>query len=235
MKRTILVVTGLLLVICLNAQTLEEIVKKYSAANKLDKMSSFSTIKLTAKTSAMGGEMIVETWMKNPNKIKVVTTVSGQEIVMVFDGEKGYMKNPMMGADVVEMDPVTAKQRIANENLFQNNLVNNYKKGQLSLEPEEKVNDKPAYKIKQTLDAGNVSYLFIDKTTYLPLKLNVTMSQQGQTFTVDSYPSNFTETNGIFLPMKTTQTVVGMGMEMVSTIEKIEVNIPMEDSIFKLK
>ena len=114
-------------------------------------------------------------------------------------------------------------------------MVNSFKNGLLSLEPEEKVNDKPAYKIKESLDGGNYIYHFIDKVTFLPLKLTANVSQQGQTFIVDSYLSDFTETNGILVPMKTTQSISSMGMEMVTTIEKIEVNIPMEDSIFKLK
>ena len=59
------------------------------------------------------------------------------------------------------------------------------------------------------------------------------MSQGGQTFSMESYPSNYTETNGVFLPMKTTISMGGM--EMVTTFEKVEVNIPMDDIIFKLK
>jgi hypothetical protein len=51
--------------------------------------------------------------------------------------------------------------------------------------------------------------------------------------TVDSYPTNYTETDGIVLPMKTTTSA--SGMEIVLTFDKVEVNIPMEDSIFKAK
>ena len=36
--------------------------------------------------------------MKNPNKIKVAYSFNGQEMVSVFDGEKGYMINPMTGS-----------------------------------------------------------------------------------------------------------------------------------------
>ena len=233
MKRIILAVTGLLLVTCLNAQTLEEIVKKYSVANKLDKLSTLSSIKITAKTSAMGSEMPVELWMKNPNKIKSVTTVQGQQIVQVFDGEKGYMINPMMGSsDPIEMNPEQVKQTLKTS-LFQNPMANYLKNGQLTLEGEEKVNEKPVFKVKASLDGGNTSYIFIDKESFLVLKTSATMSQGGQTFTMESFPSDYTETNGVFLPMKTTISMGGM--EMVTTFDKVEVNIPMEDSVFKVK
>jgi hypothetical protein len=230
MKRLILAVTGLLVFTLINAQSLEEIVKKYSAANKLDKISGFSTIKMTAKMSMMGMEMPMEMWLKNPNKIKTVMKMNGQEIVSMFDGEKGYSINPMMGSsEPVEMTPEQVKQTLQS-NIFQNPMLNYLKNGQLSLDGEEKVNEKPAFKIKATLEGGNLAYMFIDKESYFVVKTSATVNQGGQMITVDSYPSNYTETNGVLLPMKTTMSMPGM--EIITTFEKVEVNIPMEDNIF---
>ena len=49
---------------------LSEIVKKYTEATKLDKVANLKTIKITGNMSAMGMEMPMVMWMKNPNKIK---------------------------------------------------------------------------------------------------------------------------------------------------------------------
>jgi hypothetical protein len=73
MKRLFLMITCLLAVAVVSAQSLEEIVKKYTVANKLDKVGSLKTIKLTGKMSMMGMDIPVEIWMKNPDKIKSVT------------------------------------------------------------------------------------------------------------------------------------------------------------------
>jgi outer membrane lipoprotein-sorting protein len=233
MKKLILAATGLLVFTMLNAQTLDEIVKKYSIANKLDKVSGLSTVKITAKMSMMGMDMTMEMWMKNPNKIKTVTSVQGQDIIAVFDGEKGYSINPMTGSSApVEMTPEQIKQTL-NNNIFQNTLVKYLKNGQLALEGEEKVNDKPAFKIKANLDGGNTAYMFIDKGSFLLVKTSATVNQGGQTMNVDSYPSDYKETNGFLLPMKTTTSAAGM--EIVMTFDKVEVNVPMEDSLFKIK
>ena len=51
--------------------------------------------------------------------------------------------------------------------------------------------------------------------------------------TVETIPSEYTETDGVIMPMKTTTLL--SGMEMVITFTKVEVDIPMEDSVFKLK
>jgi len=47
------------------------------------------------------------------------------------------------------------------------------------------------------------------------------------------FPSDYMETNSVFLPMKTKSSL--MGMEVTTTVTNVEVDIPMEDSIFRLK
>jgi hypothetical protein len=124
MKKSFITVSFLFAVVLANAQSLEDIISKYTVANKLDKINNFKTIKITAKTSMMGMDMPMEMWMKNPNKIKSVTSFNGQEIVQVFDGEKGYMINPMAGSNTpVEMTSEQIKDALRN-NMFQNYMVN---------------------------------------------------------------------------------------------------------------
>ena len=233
MKKFVSVLAGIMLVTAINAQTLDEIVKKYSEANKHDKVAALSTIKITGKMEMMGMELPLELWMKNPDKIKTVTNFNGQEMVSAFDGTKGYSINPMSGsADPVEMTPEQIKQT-QNSNMFQDYMANYLKDGKLTLEGEDKVNDKPAFKIKASLDSGNNIEMYIDKDSYLLVKTSTTMNQGGVDVVADSYMTDFKDNNGVFLPMKTTTSA--NGMDFTITFDKVEVNIPMEDSIFKLK
>lgn len=225
--------TCLLAVAVVNAQSLEEIVKKYSQANMLDKVGSLQTIKITGSMDMMGQSMPIEIWMKNPDKVKSVTNINGQEIIQAFDGVKGYSVNPMMGSsEPVEMSAEDAKQ-IQRNNRFQDYMVNYLKNGQLALEGEESVNGSPAFKVKATLDGGMSMIMFIDKGTSLLVKSSITVNTQGMEVVMDSYPSDYKEVNGLFLPMKTTTSV--QGMEFTQTYSKVEVDIPMNDSIFILK
>jgi hypothetical protein len=230
MKKLFFIMAGLIMMSVINAQSLEEIVKGYTVANKLDKVATLKTIKITANTSlaAMGMEMPTTMWMKNPDKIKTVTSFNGQDMVQVFDGTKGFTINPMTGStDPTEMTPDQVKQLLRG-NMFQNFLESYLKNGQLTLKGEENVNNNPTYKITATVDSGTLIDLFIDKTSKLLVKTVTNASGM----TVESYPSEYTETNGIILPMKTTTSA--QGMEIVTTFTKIEVDTPMEDSIFKL-
>ena len=75
--------------------------------------------------------------------------------------------------------------------------------------------------------------MFIDKDSYYLVKTSSTTSQNGMTITRDSYLTDYTETNGIMIPMKTSTSA--QGMDIVINFTKVEVDVPMEDSIFKIK
>jgi hypothetical protein len=229
MKKLIFIMAGLIMMSVISAQSLDEIVKKYTAANKLDNVANLKTIKITANMSVMGMEMPMIMWMKNPNKIKSVTTINGQDMIQVFDGEKGYVVNPMAGStDPVEMTPEQVNQTLRSS-MFQNSIATYLKNGQLKLNGEEKVSDKPAYKLQATIEGGAVIDMFIDKSSYFLVKTATTASG----VTMESFPTDYTETNGVMIPMKTSTSA--QGMDIVINFTKVEVDIPMEDSIFKIK
>ncbi len=233
MKKSFLTAVLLIAVAALNAQSLEDIISKYTVANKLDKITGFKTIKISATVSMMGMDLPMEMWMKNPDKIKTITNFNGQDMVQAFDGEKGYIINPMAGStDAVEMSPEQLKD-IKRNNMFQNYLAEYLKNGQLTLAGEENINGKTAFKINARLDNGTTATIFIDKETYLVSKTTAEVNQGGMTMTVESVPSDYRETSGLFLPMKTTSSA--NGMEIATAFTKVEVDTPMDDSIFKIK
>ena len=233
MKKILFVLTGLIAFTLVDAQTVSEIVKNYSAAIKYDKLSGVSSIKITGKMSAMGMEMPMVLYMKKPNKIKVTYSFSGQDMVSVFDGEKGYTMNPLTGsATPVELTGEQLKQ-VRQNNVFTNQLLDYAKNGQLTLEGSENVKDKPAFKLKANVGTSPV-YLFIDKSSYLLVKTTSTVEQMGTPMNVDTYMTDYSDINGVVIPKKTSAMSNGTEAAVI-TLDKIEVNIPMEDSFFKVK
>jgi outer membrane lipoprotein-sorting protein len=233
MKKILFVIAGLIAVATISAQSLEEIVKNFSVAMKFDKLAGITSVKITGKMSAMGMEMPTVMFMKNPNKVKVIYTFNGQDMVSVFDGEKGYMINPMTGStDPVELTGESLKQ-VQDNNVFKNKLLDYFKNGQLTLEGQENVNDKPAFKLKANVGTNPI-YMYIDKVTYMIVKTSTIVDQMGTSMNVDSYMTDYTDINGVVLPKKTTAMANGTEAAVI-TFDNIEVNIPMDDSIFKLK
>jgi outer membrane lipoprotein-sorting protein len=233
MKKLLLTAACLVAIVTIHAQSLDQIVKNFTTANKLDQTSGIKTVKITAKMSMMGMDVPIEMWMKNPNMIKTVTNISGQEIVSSFDGQKGWTVNPMTGStEPQEMTPDQITQAQGN-NIFQNKIKDYLGKGQLALLGEESVNGKPAFKLKATPAGGPDVTMYIDKSSYLLVKTSTSVDQGGQSMTVDSYPSDYKEFSGLMIPMKTTSST--SGMDFVITYTNVEVNVPIDDSIFKLK
>jgi hypothetical protein len=233
MRKLFFILTGLVFTVALSSQSLDEIVKKYSVAMKSDQLAKVTSIKITGKMSAMGMEMPMTMYMKNPNKIKVVYSFNGQDMVSVFDGEKGYTMNPMTGSsDPVELTGDQLDQ-VQKSSAFKNELLSYFKEGKLTLEGEENVNDKPAFKLKATVGTSPV-YMFVDKETYLLVKTSAILEQMGQSMNVDSYMTEYSDIEGVVMPKKTTAMANGMEAAVIS-FDLIEVNIPMEDSVFKLK
>jgi outer membrane lipoprotein-sorting protein len=234
MKRLFFLVTGLVAVFVINAQSLDEIVNKYAAAQKVDQLASISTIKITGKVSQMGQVMPITLYMKNPNKVKAVISFGGQEIIQVFDGEKGYMVNPLMGSsDPVELTGDQLKQ-VQNNNAFSNELIKYFKNGKLTLEGEENVKGKPAYKLKATPEGMDPVYMLIDKESFYLVKTTTKVNQMGTTLNVETYPSDYVDINGVVMPKKTTTSANGMESGDI-TFDLIEVNVPIDDSVFKIK
>jgi outer membrane lipoprotein-sorting protein len=233
MKKLIFVLSGLIAVAVINGQSLDEIVKNYSAAMKSDKLASVTSIKITGKMSAMGMEMPMVMFMKNPNKIKVTYSFNGQDMVSVFDGEKGYMINPMTGSsEPLELtgDQLTEVQK---NSAFRNELLNYFKSGQLTLEGLENVNDKSAFKLKANVGSSPV-FMFIDKVSFMLVKSSATVDQMGTSMNVDSYMTDYVDIDGVVLPKKTTAMANGMEVAVI-IFDNIEVNFPMDDSVFKVK
>jgi hypothetical protein len=234
MKKIILILALLIPASIISAQSLEEIVKKHSAAMKTDQLANIQTIKITAKISAMGMEFPMTMYMKNPNKIKSVTNFNGQEMITVYDGEKGYMINPMTGSsDPVELTGAQLKQ-VQDNNAFQNDLIRYFKNGQLTLEGDDNVNGNPAFKLKANVEGGNPIYMSIDKNTYFLVKTSTKVDQMGQTMDIDTFMSDYTDNQGVVMPKKATSSSGGTEMS-VMTFDNVEVNIPMEDSLFQIK
>jgi hypothetical protein len=232
MKKNVLIIFCLFAVSAAFSQSLEEIVKNYTVANKIDQLSKFQTLKLTATVSVMGMEVPSEVWIKKPSKIKSVTSVNGEDIISVFDGEKGFSVNPMAGSSTpVEMTPDEIKN-LKRSNIFENFLASYLKEGKLTLEGDEDVNGSPAFKIKALEDENTMLYFFIDKASYYIVKTSVSTVAQGMPVTIDTYSSDFQEINGFMMAMKSTMSVSGMDLEFTYT--KVEVDIPMDDSIFRL-
>jgi outer membrane lipoprotein-sorting protein len=234
MKRLSILLPALLIASVCSAQSLDEIVNKYYEANGIEKLEKANTVYLEGRASQMGTEMPMTISVKKPDKVKVVITYSGMEIITMYDGEKGYMVNPLAGLTEPMELPEEQLSGVKENNMLRNNVLDAFRAGKLKLEGDENVNGRPAFKLALTSESGEVSGLFIDKESYLTVKTTTKVSQMGQEMEVESYISEYHDVNGIKFAKVITQMVNGVEMG-VMTFDKVEIDREIADSVFTIK
>lgn len=234
MKKSVTLLAALLVASVCSAQTLDEIVNKYYAANGSENLEKATTLVMEGMASQMGMEMPMAITVKKPGKVRMVITYTGLEIITTFDGEKGYMVNPVAGVTEPMEIPAEQLSGVQEYNMFRDNLLEAFKAGRLKAEGEEAVNGKPAYKLIITDEAGKPTTVFLDKESFLTVKTVTSVEQMGQVMEVESYIKEYLEVDGVKFPKVVVQMVNGMELGGM-TIEKVELNREIDDSLFTLK
>lgn len=231
MKRTF-ILTALMLFAFIgsHAQSLDDVLKKHYAATGQEKLAAVKTFYVKAKISVMGMDMPMTIQMKKPDKFRIEMEAMGQKIIQAYDGENGWMQNPMAGAGTTDLKGPELKQAMSQADL-EGELYNYEKKGH-SAELLGKVNadGKEAYKIKLTNADGTVKDYFIDAGTYLINKIKVTIESMGQTVDVETKVSEYKDINGIKMGSKMEISTPMGNQSMV--MEEIKLDESMDDSIF---
>jgi len=218
--------------------TLDQIVQKHTAAlGGADKLKAVQTVTITGKASLLGGQMEAAVTMrvKRPTSMRMEMSMQGKIFVQAFDGGTAWIINPFAGgAAPQESNEEDTKAARDDAEFIDGSLVDYKLKGNaLELVGKENVKGSPAYKLKVTKKSGTVEYQYLDAKTFLPVKSSGKRIQQGQELEYESFPGNFKDVNGVMTPYSLTQKMSGIAL-MELTVEKVEVNMPMDDAIFKM-
>lgn len=232
MKRT-LFLTALMLVafVGVQAQTLEQVLEKHYKATGQEKMAAVKTYYVKAKISMMGQDMPMTIQMKRPNKFRTETEVMGQKIITGFDGESGWMKNPMMGAGITDLKGQELKQAMSQADVMESELYNYAQKGH-SAELIGKVNfnGTEAYRIKFTNADGSVKDYYLDAKTYLISGIKAKVEAMGQTMEINTKVLDYKDISGIKIGSNM-EVETPMGTQSL-VMEEIKLDEPIDDAIF---
>ncbi|MFN2379087.1 MAG: outer membrane lipoprotein carrier protein LolA [Bacteroidales bacterium] len=234
MKRIILTLTAALIIPALVCgQDLNEVIKKYSDASGLAKLSGYNSLVVEGNVNQMGMSMDMRLMEKKPGKLKMVTTFSGMDIVQVINGNTGYTINPMMGStEPVEL-PADQLAQAESSSMLSNNIEKLLKEGSLELTGKSNFGDESAYEVKALTDAGTVFFYISDKTHQL-IGSKTTVSQMGQQFDVETRMKEIKDFEGVMLP-SVSETYVNGALSATITFNSIKFNVPIPDSEFEKK
>ncbi len=210
---------------------INELLYNHFKASGQEKLMAAQSFYIKAKVSQMGMDLPMEMKIKKPEKFYISIDLQGQKIIQAFDGVKGWMINPMVGAEPVELagdQLAQARQQVDMEG----ELYNFEAKGHTAeLAGKVNVDGKEMYRIKLTTKDGTTKDYFIDTKTNLVSKVKSKVSAQGQTVDVEQIMSDYKTIEGITMSMKI-ESKSPMGTAVI-LMEEVKINEPIDDSIFK--
>lgn len=236
-KLTLLTTFALLLAPMLLAQTVDEIIaKNVQARGGMDKIKSVKTIRSSGTmTMGPGMEAPGSLIQKRPDMARLEFTVQGLTAVQAYDGKDAWQIMPFMGKKDPEAMSADDKKDIEENADIDGPLVDYRSKGNtVELLGKDKLEGTDAYKLKVTLKNGDVITMYLDADSFLEIKEEMKRTMRGTEHEVESVMGDYKDVNGLMFPFAIENGVKGSQEKEKLTLSKIELNVPVDDAIFKM-
>jgi outer membrane lipoprotein-sorting protein len=219
------------------AQSVDEIVAKHiQARGGMDKLKAVQTIRSTGKMEVGPGIEAPGIFIqKRPDMTRLDFQVQGLTATQAYDGKAAWAIMPFMGKKDPELMPADETKEMQEEADIDGPLVDYKAKGnQVELVGKENVEGTPAYKLKVTLKNGNVKYMYLDADSGLQIKEEEKRIMHGSEQETEASLGDYREVNGVMFPFAIENGIKGSPQKEKITIEKLEINVPLDEASFKM-
>ena len=238
MRRVLLAVAVLTLFsTSLSAQTADEIVAKYiKTVGGADKIQAVKTLRHTGRFTGGGGfEAAIVEENKRSNMVRQEFSLQGLTGVNAYDGKTGWKIEPWQGKKDAEPLGEEEMKQIVEDSDFDGPLVNyQQKKNKIEFVGMKPVEGTDAFKLKVTLANGDVRYYYMDTDYYVPIKIDTKRMIRGAEREYETSLGDYKEVAGWYLPHSVEVNAKGSQNKQKVTYEKIEANVPIDDSRFHI-
>jgi outer membrane lipoprotein-sorting protein len=212
--------------------TVDQIVEKHAQAmGGADKLKAIRSMRMTGSTSVAGMDAPTVMVFKRPDKVRLDLSIMDQKVIQAADATSAWMVNPFTTGPDPQPMPEEAAADFRSGGEVEGALIDYKAKGStLELLGKEDVGGKPAYKLKLVRKGGRTDTVYLDADTFLQVKAMSRRKVEGQEIEVESAMSDYRDVEGIKVAHKIEQS--GGPAAFTMTIEKVEMNLPIEDSLF---
>ena len=217
------------------AQSAEEIITKYiKTVGGSDKIEAVKTLRRAGKFTGGGGfEAAIVEESKRSNMVRQEFSLQGMTQINAYDGKQGWKIEPWQGKKDVEPLGEEEMKQIVEDADFDGPLVNYKQKGnKIEFAGMEPVEGTDAYKLKITLANGDIRYYYMDTDYFVPIKIDTKRMVRGAEREYETTLGDYKEVAGWYLPHSFETNVKGSQNKQKVTYEKIEANVPIDDSRF---
>jgi outer membrane lipoprotein-sorting protein len=221
-----------------HAQSLDDIIAlNLKAKGGLEKIKATTTVRMSGSVVArdMAGQTIkgtMTTVAKRPNLMRRDATVGGQPSVNAFDGTSLWMSAGTMPPQAL---PGPQAAYASQDAEFDSVFVDYKQKGHsVELVGKENVDGKPTYHVRVTKKGSRPQDFYLDAETGLERKISVSLTTpDGAAVTNVTEFLDYRSVDDRLVPFTTRQLQNGNLVATV-TLDKVEFNVPVEDSFFKM-
>lgn len=202
----------------------------------MDKIKSVQSIRSSGTmTMGPGMEAPGSLVQKRPDKARIEFTLQGMTAIQAYDGKDAWQIMPFMGKKDPEAMSADDKKDLEENADIDGPLVDYKSKGnKVELLGKDKLEGTDAYKLKVTVKNGDVITMYLDADSFLEIKEGVKRTVRGTEQEMETSLGDYKEVNGLMFPFAMETSVKGSSQSQKLTLSKIELNVPVDDVIFKM-
>ena len=222
------------------AQTAEELVhKNIQAKGGLEKIKSAQTRLTVGKIKSAGRRRATVATFKQmnmrPDLVRQNLSVQGMTAVQAYDGSAGWQTQPFSGRKDPELMGEDNVRDLLLAADFDGPLVDYAEKGnKIEYLGHAEVDGDDALRLRVTLKNGDIVYYYLDPDTYLEIRKEIQQFVRGSVRERVVDQGSYKPVDGVMYPFSLSEGPRSNPGAQVTTIEKIAVNIPFQDSDFAL-
>ncbi|OIN56537.1 hypothetical protein [Arsenicibacter rosenii] len=235
MKKVMLLGAFFLSALAIQAQSVDEIVNKHvEAMGGADKYKNLKAIRMQTSTELMGQSLPTTSVIALGKGMRSDVTVMGATISQGYDGQQGWMINPMQGSTAAEATPAELNASMDVQLDITGPFYNYKEKGNtIELLGKEKLDGADVYKVKITRKNGLTETQYLDAATYMNRKTVSVLEVGGQKNENETMFSDYRAVEGLKFPFVTQMTHPQFGT-MKMKVDKLEVNPVIDETKFKM-
>ncbi len=220
------------------SQTAEELIQKnIEAKGGMEKLKAIKTVRLTGKLDAGGGFTgAVGQENKRPNQVRETFTLQGMTQVQAYDGSTGWQIRPFSGRKDPQLMGEDDVRDLLIDSDFDGPLVDYADKGnKVEYLGHDTLGGDDALRLKVTLKDGDIVYYYLDPDSFLEIRTERREFIRGAVRENVTDLGSYKSVSGVMFPFSVNGGPKDDPSSWQSvTYQKIEVNVPLQDSDFEV-
>jgi zinc protease len=182
----------------------------------------------TIELSPMGVKGTVESFSRSDDRLLIKTSLAGiGDILLGFDGQKGWTTNPIQGARVLDGRELLQTKRMA---MFAREISFDKLYTSMRVRGVEPVGDRQAYVIVASTTGLPDDILYFDTETGLMLRSDtITVTPEGEQPS-SSFYEDYRAIEGSKIPHKVRAKT--SAFEILTVVTEVKYNVPIDDAKF---